>query len=313
MRFRRAVMVPAVALLDIVVLLLCPVAAVVALLVSALARSTRPVRSVVLVAAYAAVEFSLLPRVLRADQDWDALVRDILARSYAILRSVLDVRVVLEPGSATPEQVATGRPLIVLARHCGPGDSLFVAWLLSAHYRLRLGVVLKSALRWEPVVDLAAAHLPLCFVDRDRVHTRQRITEVAATLSAGDALLLFPEGGNFSRPRWRRAIRSLIAKGAYRLARQAGRRTHTLPPRVGGAAAALAGAPTADVLVLTHSGFAADGRDRPWWLLPVHRNLLVRTTLVPSVSVPREAEAMAAWLVDTWSAVDTWVAGHSTG
>lgn len=306
-------MVPVVALLDVVVLLLSPVAAVVALVVSAVARSTRPVRSVALVAAYAAVEFSLLPRVLRAGQDWDALVRDVLARSYAILRSVLDVRVVLEPGSATREQVAGGRPLIVLARHCGPGDSLFVAWLLSVHYRLRLGVVLKSALRWEPVVDLAADHLPLCFVDRHRAPTRRRITEVAAMLSAGDALLLFPEGGNFSWPRWRRAIRSLVAKGAYRLARQARRRTHTLPPRTGGAAAALTGAPTADVLVLTHSGFAADGRDRPWWRLPVHRTLLVRTALVPSASVPRDEEAMAAWLVDTWSAVDTWVAGHSTG
>ncbi|HEX3650463.1 MAG TPA: 1-acyl-sn-glycerol-3-phosphate acyltransferase [Pseudonocardiaceae bacterium] len=306
-------MVPVVALLDIAVLLLGPAAVVIALLVSAVARSTRPVRSVVLVAAYAGVELSLLPRVLRADRDWDALLREVLARSYPILRSVLDVTVELEPGSATPEQVATGHPLIVLSRHCGPGDSLFVAWLLSGHYRLRLGAVLKSALRLEPVVDLAGDHLPLCFVNRDRAGTRQRITGLAATLASGDALLLFPEGGNFTWPRRRKAIRSLIAHGAYRRARQARRSTHTLPPHTGGSAAALTGAPTADVLVLTHSGFAADGRNRPWWRLPVHTTLLVRTTLVPSVAVPRDEDALTDWLVDAWSTVDTWIAGHSTG
>jgi 1-acyl-sn-glycerol-3-phosphate acyltransferase len=311
-KIRRVVMVPVIALLDLAVLLSSPVAAVLALLVSAVARSTRPVRTVALVAAYAAVEFSLLPKVLRADRDWDALVRDILARSYTILRTVLDVHVVLEKGSTTTARAATGNPLIVLARHCGPGDSLFVAWLLSVHYRLRLGVVLKSALRWEPVVDLAGGHLPFCFVDHHRAGTRERVAEVAATLTAGDVLLLFPEGGNFSWPRWRQAIRTLVEKGAYRLAGQARRRTHTLPPHVGGAGAALTGAPTADVLVLTHSGFAADGRDRPWWRLPVHTDLLVRTTLVPSASVPRDEEAMATWLADTWSTVDTWVAGHST-
>lgn len=306
-------MVPVVVLLDLLVFALTPPALLVALVVAAFTRSSVPPRSVLLVAAYAAVELSLLPRlVLGLVRDWQAFVREVAGRAYRILQAVLDVHAELEDGSATREQVATGNPLIVLARHCGPGDSVFIAWLLSVHYELRLGIVLTAALRAEPVVDFAGDHLPLCFVSRRNGGTRRKLGELATTMVPGDALLLFPEGGNFSWPRWRRAVRKLIESGAYRAARLARRHTHTLPPHTGGAMAALAGAPTADVLLLTHSGFAPDGRDRPWWKLPVHRTLLVRTTVVPGASVPREDAALTAWLEATWSTVDNWVAGHST-
>jgi 1-acyl-sn-glycerol-3-phosphate acyltransferase len=302
---RRAVAVPLVAIAEVLILVTVPVQLVIALLASAVLRSTRLVRSVVLVAAYAAVELSLLPRVLWLEQDWDALVPEILGRMYSIMGAVLDVRVELEDGSATPAEIATGNPLIVLARHCGPGDSLFIAWLLAVHYRL------KAALRWEPVIDQAGDHLPLCFVRRHEPGARDRVNELAAAMTEGDALLLFPEGGNFSWERWRKAIASLAAAGAHRAARLARRHTHTLPPRRGGAGAALVGAPTADVLLLTHSGFAADGRDRPWWRLPVHRSLLVRTSLVPGDEVPRDEESLTAWLESAWSQVDNWVARHA--
>jgi hypothetical protein len=59
------------------------------------------------------------------------------------------------------------------------------------------------------------------------------------------------------------------------------RQSHTLPPRSGNAVAAVAGAPNANLLVLTHNGFCADCRARPWWQLLVHRQLLVRTVVVP--------------------------------
>jgi 1-acyl-sn-glycerol-3-phosphate acyltransferase len=308
---RRIVTVPVVVAVELLILAMAPLALLVAAVVGVAMGSSRPVRSVALVAAYAAVELSLVARALRGIDDWDALVPEVLGRAYSILRTVLDVRVVLEDGSATREQVHTGHPLVVLARHCGPGDSLFIAWLLAVHYRLRLSVVLKSALRWEPVVDLAGDHLPLCFVHRHERGARDRVGDLAASMARGDALLLFPEGANFSWPRWRRAVAALAASGAHRAARLAGRHTHTLPPRRGGAGAALLGAPTADVLLLTHSGFAPDGRDRPWWRLPVHRTLLVRTTVVPSAGVPRDEATLTSWLEATWAQVDTWVARHA--
>lgn len=311
---RRAVTIPLVIAFEVLIIVSSPVLLAVAAVASAATRSTRPIRSVLLVLAYAVIELRVLVRIAQArDGDWAVLPRDVLATAYRALRAILDVRVTLEDGSVTAGQLAeTGRPLVVLARHCGPGDSLFIAWLLIVHYGLRLRIVLKSALRMEPTVDLAGPHLPLCFVGAGGRRARRRIKQLAASMSAGDAFLLFPEGGNFSWPRWRRAIAKLVSAGRYAAARRARRRTHTLPPHHGGAGAALLGAPAADVLLLTHSGFAPDGRDRPWWLLPVHRTLLMRTTVVPSASVPRDDAALTAWLDATWSTVDNWVAGHST-
>jgi len=75
--------------------------------------------------------------------------------------------------------------------------------------------------------------------------------------------------------------------------------------------AAVNGSPGADVLLLAHSGFATDGRDRPWWQLPDHRNLIVRTTLAPAAIIPRDAEALQAWLDTAWSDIDTWVDRHA--
>lgn len=307
---RRAVTVPTVVMLEVLLLIAAPLLIVVAAMVSAGSRSTRPLRSTALVLAYTVIELSVLGRLLGGADDWEALLRDVLSSAYRAMCCILDVRLVVEDGSATSEQLGTCTGLVVLARHCGPGDSLFIAWLLVVRYQLRLRVVLKSVLRLEPALDLAGDHLPLCFIGHNRRRARQRVSSLAASMSAGDALLLFPEGGNFSRPRWHRAVSSLSATGAHDMARRARRRTHTLPPHLGGVLTALTGSPTADVLLLTHSGFAPDGRNRPWWRLPVHRALVVRTALAPASTVPREQDALSTWLDAAWSQVDTWVESH---
>jgi 1-acyl-sn-glycerol-3-phosphate acyltransferase len=311
-RVRRALTVPTVVVVEVLLLLTAPLSLAVATLVGFGVRSSRPLRTVALVIAYAGIELVTLRRILRAEEtDWDDLLRDVAQSAYTALRRILDVRVELEAGSATPEEMRTGNPVIVLARHCGPGDSLFIAWLLVVHYGLRLSIVLKSLLRAEPMLDLAGDHLPLCFIAHRGRRARDQVEGFAASLSPGDALLLFPEGGNFSWQRWRRAVSSLAAAGAFGAARRARSRTHTLPPRRGGAVAALTGSPNADVLLLAHNGFTADGRDRPWWRLPMHRPMMVRTTLVPSATVPRDSDALTAWLEARWAQVDKWVESHS--
>lgn len=303
-RLRRIVTIPVVTAVHVLLLSTAPVLLLGSSIMALAARSSRPVRSVLLVLAYSAIELRTLGRVLSGPADWDQLLRDTVSTAYAALRSILDVPLVLADGSATPDQLRDN-PIVVLARHCGPGDSLFIAWLLAVHYRLRPHIVLKSLLRVEPLVDLAGDHLPLCFVGRHR--TRERIGAMAAGMISGDALLLFPEGGNFSWPRWRHAITALAAKGATRAARKALRHTHTLPPHHGGTLAALAAAPTADALLLAHAGFTADGRDRPWWRLPVHWPFVVRTTLIPAAEVPRTEKELSAWLNVAWAHVDAWV------
>jgi 1-acyl-sn-glycerol-3-phosphate acyltransferase len=306
---RRLVTIPVACAVAVGALAVSPLLLGGSALMALVARSSLPPRSVALVMAYAVIELRTLMKIATADVDGDGLMRDFLASAYASARKILDVEVVLDPSSASPDSIPRHAPLIVLSRHCGPGDSVLVAWLLMFVYRLRVRIVLKAVLRYEPVLDFAAQRNCLCFLARGE-RARQQIHDVAAQLSGGQALLLFPEGANFTWPRWHAAIAELRKTDGLRAARRAFRRSYTLPPRAGGATAAVRGAPSANVLVLTHGGFCSDGRDRRWWELPIHRQLLVRTNLVPASSLPKP-DQLGEWLERTWTHVDTWVADHT--
>ncbi|MBE1551000.1 1-acyl-sn-glycerol-3-phosphate acyltransferase [Mycobacterium sp. OAS707] len=309
---RRAVTVPVATAAMIGILVVWPLLLAIGGVAGLIARSTLPVRTLGVLMAYALLELRALWQLLRGGQDCDRFVRDVLDRAHTVGRRTLDLDVQLDDASPTPEQIPRDEPLIVLSRHCGPGDTLLVAWLLNIYYGLRLRIVLKALLRCEPVLDLVGDMGCLCFLRHRGNKARKQIRDLAGSMVGGQALLLFPEGGNFTWARWREAIVRLRSTGRMREARRAWRQTHTLPPRTGGTAAALSGAPHANVLVLTHTGFSPDGRARVWWQLPMNRRLLVRTVLVPSDELP-PPDQLAPWLEQTWSRVDAWVAGHVTG
>lgn len=309
---RRAITVPLATAFMAGILMVWPVLLVVGSVVALITRSSLPLRTLGVVMAYALLELRALWQLMRGGQDRDEFVRDLLDRAHTVGRRTLNVDVQLDEGSATPEQIPREQPVIVLSRHCGPGDTLLIAWLLTIHYRLRLRIVLKALLRCEPVIDLAGDLGCLCFLGHRGDKARRQIRELAELLHGGQALLLFPEGGNFTWARWQAAILRLRSSGRLHEARRAWRQTHTLPPRTGGTAAALSGAPNAAVLVLAHTGFSPDGRDRAWWRLPVNRRLLVRTVLIPPAELP-PPDQLGPWLDRTWSDVDAWVAGHADG
>jgi len=305
-------MLPTVVMFELLLIATAPLTLLIALMLSAGTRSSRPVRSLALLVAYSCIELETLGRVMRGGvHDWDALMRRVLDDGYRAMHRTLDVTVVLEEGSATTAQLQAADGVIVLARHCGPGDSLFIAWLLASYHRLSVRIVLKKTLRWEPTIDVAGDHLPLCFVGSGGGKAKRGVESLATSLTTGQALLIFPEGGNFTWERWRESLHRLRERGEHLLARRATRRTHTLPPRPGGAVAALAAAPNADVLLLAHSGFSPDGRNRAWWQLPVHHRLTMRTVLLPAATVPRDEERAREFLDNAWSQVDTWVEGHA--
>ena len=306
---RRAVTVPFVTAFMVGVLVSGPLLLAAAGVVALATRSSRPVRTVALAVAYAAIELRTLLKLLGGERNGDRLMRDFLGMAYAAVRRILDVEVVVDPSSTTQNEIPRHEPLIVLSRHCGPGDSVLVAWLLMVVYRLQIRVVLKAVLRYEPVLDFAEQLGCLCFLARGG-RARRQIHDLAASLTGGQAMLLFPEGANFTLARWRTAIAELRSTGQIRAARRALRQSYTLPPRTGGATAALTAAPNANVLVLTHNGFCSDGRARPWWRLPTHRQLLVRTVLVPVAQLP-QPDQLGRWLQQTWTQVDAWVAGHT--
>jgi len=307
---RRAVTVPLVTILMISILIVWPLLLAIGGMAGLMARSSLPVRTLGVVMAYALLELRALWKLLRGAQDCDEFMRDVLERAYNVGRRTLNVGVLLDDASPPPKEIPREAPLIVLSRHCGPGDTLLVAWLLNIHYGLQLRIVLKALLRCEPVLDLAGDLGCLCFLHHRSAHARKQIRDLAASLVGGQALLLFPEGGNFTWARWRAAIVRLRRSGRLREARRAWRQTHTLPPRTGGTAAALSGAPSADVLVLSHTGFSPDGRARAWWRLPMNRRLLVRTVLIPAAHLP-PPDQLGDWLERTWSQVDAWVASNA--
>ena len=322
---RRAVTVPLAVGWHLLVLATAPLTLAAAAAVGLVTRSTRPVRSMALIVAYAGVELGALVQLSRlrraargrpagdrlTEAQGHALVRWVVEAAYGAVRHVLGVEARLEDGSAAPEDVAACDGVIVLARHCGPGDTLLIAWLLVVHYRLRLRIVLKSLLRLVPMIDLAGDLLPFSFVGRKRGANGLGIARLASGLDAGQALLLFPEGGNFSRKRWAAAIGRLVASNERRRARLLRRNKHTLPPHLGGVSAALQAAPDAAVLLLAHSGLGDAGHERPWWRLPIRQQLVVRTLLVPPERVPRDQAAIREWLDEAWTRVDTWVDSYT--
>jgi 1-acyl-sn-glycerol-3-phosphate acyltransferase len=218
-------------------------------------------------------------------------------------------------GPQSPEE---GRPLIVLSRHAGPGDSLLlVHYLLSACDR-RPRVVMKAALQLDPSVDVLANRLPNAFIRRPGSGTRSHaelVKRLAAGLDTSGALVIFPEGGNWTPQRWRRAITRLRRNHRDDLAERAAAMPSLLPPRPGGAFAAITACPAADVVFVAHTGLdqLVSVRD-VWRSLSADIQVRAHWWRVPAGDVPRHAdrETQLSWLYDWWERMDAWITAQNT-
>ena len=212
-----------------------------------------------------------------------------------------------EPSAAEPESVRP--PLIVLSRHAGPGDSfLLVHALLELRYRPR--IVLRGALRWAPVIDVALHRVPSHFLDpRAPAGSGTRaVTAMASRLDPGDALVVFPEGRNFTPERRLHSITRLDELGDHQAAEDARELRHVLAPRPGGTLAALDAAPDADVVFVAHSGLEdLSGIVDLWRGLPMDTAVEVKVWRVPAAEVPRVRAAREAWLAWWWRRIDAWL------
>ncbi|MFL6138393.1 MAG: 1-acyl-sn-glycerol-3-phosphate acyltransferase [Frankiaceae bacterium] len=313
---RRAVVVPVVLAVEVTLVATSPVLLPLAALGSVASRRRLPLRTAALVVAYALIELRALGELAglhrhgraRDQEAAYALARRFLDRLARAVDRTLGVRVELATGSATGDDVRAATPLVVLSRHAGPGDSFLLAWLLLSQWRVRPRIVLRTAMRLEPGVELVLSRLPSCFVRPGAGRrTKAAITDAAAGMGTGDAMLLFPEGGNFTEERRRVRIARLLHRRTFARARQARRMRHVLAPYPGGALAALAGAPDADVLVIAHSGLGGGSGERRWWSLPVDRDLVVHARLVPRSEIPASPADLERWLYAQWRLVDDWV------
>jgi 1-acyl-sn-glycerol-3-phosphate acyltransferase len=242
-----------------------------------------------------AVTWVLLERLL-------GTVRRVASRAFGV---VVDVTPAI-PFDGGPD---AGGPVVLFVRHAGPGDSFLLVHALLAQAGLRPHVVLKRMLRFDPCLDLLLSRVPHCFVPAPRgVPVTRDMTALAAGLGDGDALVLFPEGGNFTERRHRLAIASLRRHGLRRTARQAEHMPHVLPPRTSGPLAVLNAAPTADVVFVAHTGLdAIDSARHGWAALPLRERVRAHWWRIPAAAVPPGDAARAEWLMEQWALVDAWI------
>lgn len=230
------------------------------------------------------------------------------------VRSQLEVTVQEESSSDAGRALRSAEPVIVLSRHAGPGDTIFLTDQLLSRFERRPAIVFKQTLAFDPSVDLITHRLPHVVVDpSDPERSEERIEAVAAALESRGALLLFPEGGNFTPERRHRALRSLRRKGERRAATRAQQMSHVLPPRPSGVQAALRGNPRASVIFAAHTGLGLATHPRELWLdTPIGRTFHTRMWLVPAAEIPVDAELQVSWLTDWWARIDAWIDAHGT-
>ncbi len=319
---RRLVLAPLVLALDVVLVLAGPVLLLLAAIASPLYGGWRPVRLVWIVLVFAARHFAATVACLAlwlASGFGRAADPERLQRAhYAVLRWFMDgihravlgvarveVRVV-ESSQAEEFLSAGGRPAVVLSRHAGEGDSFLVLHHLLCRHGRRPRVVMHDALRLDPLIDVLGHRLPNRFVDPRGGDTEIEIAAMTRGLDHAGAVLIFPEGGNFSDARRRRGIERLERAGHDEEAAWARGMSNVTAPRPGGALAALDAAPQADVVFVGHVGFPTSLRDL-WRRLPDRQVVELRLWLVGAEEVPTEHDARIDWLFGWWRTLDAWV------
>jgi 1-acyl-sn-glycerol-3-phosphate acyltransferase len=331
---RRLVLAPLAVVIAVAVMVLFPLLFVLALAFS-LAGLSRPGRmrglrllcfALIWLVAETAALFMCLGLWIASGFGGRLTTQPYQSRHYAIMRWYLDlvfraatrmfgIQVdVDEPELTASEQAARlARPVIVLSRHAGPGDSFLLVHHLLSVYGRRPRVVMKAALQLDPGLDVVANRLPNVFIQHRRTGERlftEQIERLARGLDNAGALVIFPEGGNWTPGRWRRGIRRLEQAGRPDLAARARDMPNLLPPRAGGALAAIAACPDADVIFVAHAGL-----DRlvsvgdVWRSLPMDQVVRARWWRVPQDEVPRGAahEAQVLWLYGWWERIDSWI------
>ncbi len=179
---RRLVFAPLVILISVAAIVLSPVLLLLAMVTAPTrVRRRRTLRLVRFGLAWLAMESAALVACLalwiasgfggrlRTETSLErhyALVRWFLATLFRLALRIFHLRVEIEEPPATDEEMAARltRPVIVLSRHAGPGDSFLLVHHLLSLYRRRPRIVMKAALQFDPSLDVVINRLPHAFV-----------------------------------------------------------------------------------------------------------------------------------------------------
>ncbi|HWD84520.1 MAG TPA: 1-acyl-sn-glycerol-3-phosphate acyltransferase [Solirubrobacteraceae bacterium] len=247
------------------------------------------------------------------DWHWRLLGWFVGGLANAAFRTV-QIRVAEEGTEEALQKLSEDGPVLVFSRHAGPADTVLLIDRLLRRFERRPSVVFKEAIALDPSVDLISHRLPHAVLDTDdREQCEARIVHAAESMGQRGALLLFPEGGNFSPERRLKALGSLRRRGHRQAAQRGEQMHHVLPPRPSGALCALDAAPDAPVVFAAHTGLGLAAYPREIWReLPVGGTLHTRMWLVARDEVPSDNDARCTWLNDWFQRIDDWIDVHGT-
>jgi len=227
--------------------------------------------------------------VLKESIQWDPAVDVLLNRvpSRFIAPTAFGSAPSAEPGASAVEPGAPkaepGAPVV------GPGAPVVGPGAPSAGGPVRRG---------------HADDTPAGVVD-DRA---EQVGRLATGLDANDALVIFPEGGQFTHARRQHRIARLIHDGRHAMAARAEAMRNVMAPRPGGLLAALDAAPDAGVMFVAHTGLERlNTVGAIWRELPMDKRILLHGWRVPPEEIPVGREARIEWLYTWWERIDAWI------
>jgi 1-acyl-sn-glycerol-3-phosphate acyltransferase len=323
---RRLVLAPLVLAIAIALIGLSPAWLLITALCSPFVSGfLRPVRVLWLITAYMVVEVLAIGAMfgmwVGSGFGWKIREPGFQRAHYRLCGAILRLlyrqakwvlRLTVEIEGVTPDKMPLGRPLLVLSRHAGPGDSFLLIHALINWYDREPRIVLKSSLQWDPLIDILLHRLPSRFIVPGLGDEAERqIGDLAADLDGDDALVIFPEGGNFTPERWQRGIARLRKLGLAAMARRAEKMRNVLAPRPGGVLAALEASPRANIAFVGHTGVdhlrtVAD----VWRELPMDKVIVMQWWLEPPERIPASSERRIEWLYGWWARIDEWIGAN---
>jgi hypothetical protein len=320
---RRLVLAPLVLVLCLLLLALSPLAFVIAFVIDLVVRGKafRGVRLVAFVASYLIFEvvgivwmfvlwvasgFGLWMESRPIQNAHYGFMKWWLKQVNGAARAFFRLRIWIED---RPEPRLG--PVLVFSRHAGPGNSLMLVGTLMIGYQRHPRIVALAKLQWDPLFDALGNRLPNRYIRHDPKSSSYYVDAIAG-LARGmgdhDALVLFPEGHDFTKSLRERAIAHLHRKGFRDEAAKAEGMRNVLPPRHRGTMAAIAAAPEADIVFVAHTVLEDIGSFRDLWArIPFPGAIRSRYWRIPSSEVPQAEQEQIDWLYGWWARIDQWI------
>jgi 1-acyl-sn-glycerol-3-phosphate acyltransferase len=199
-----------------------------------------------------------------------------------------------------------GTPALVMPRHASIADTIIPMVFYAIPQGVRLRYVLKQELLFDPCLDIVGNRLPNYFVDRggqDSDRARRGVARLLSGLGDREGVLIYPEGTRFSAAK-RAALQARYAASPEMVA-QLERWPRVLPPRLGGILALLEANPGRDLLFCAHAGFEGSSRFRDLvngaW---IGAHIRIRFWRVRFDRIPREHQQQVRFVFAQWDRMD---------